>query len=164
MKRSFKNPLVWACAVAAIALLLPMCHSANKIEDMQRRAEAGEAEAQYELGMCYYKGDGVEQNHEEAVKWFCESAEQGYAPAQFNIGVRYAIGYGVEQNHAEALKWYNLSAEQGYAPAQFYLGSCYENGDGVERNHEEAVKWYRKAAVQEHQEAREALKKLGEKW
>lgn len=33
--------------------------------------------AQNELGDCYYYGLGVEQNYEEAVKWYRKSAEQG---------------------------------------------------------------------------------------
>ena len=37
--------------------------------------------AQYNLGVCYYNGDGVAQSYAEAVKWFRKAAEQGYAEA-----------------------------------------------------------------------------------
>ena len=45
--------------------------------ELVKKAEAGDAKAQYYLGRCYYKGDGVAQDYKEAVKWFTKSAEQG---------------------------------------------------------------------------------------
>ena len=46
-------------------------------EELLAKAEKGDAEAQYQLGCCYYEGDGVEQNYEQAVYWWTKSAEQG---------------------------------------------------------------------------------------
>ena len=69
--------------------------------------------AQFHLGAIYYSGDGVEQNYEEAAKWFTKSAQQGYSQAQYNLAAMYEDGEGVKQNIDEALKWYNKSAEQG---------------------------------------------------
>ena len=40
-------------------------------------AEWGKATSQYELGLMYYKGQGVEQNYDEAFKWFRLSAQKG---------------------------------------------------------------------------------------
>lgn len=40
-----------------------------------------DAEEQFNQGLCYYKGEGVAQDHEEAVKWFRKAAEQGHANA-----------------------------------------------------------------------------------
>ena len=40
-------------------------------------AEQGLAEAQYNLGHCYYNGIGVEQDYSEAAKWYRLAAEQG---------------------------------------------------------------------------------------
>ena len=53
----------------------------------------------------YANGQGVPQDHAEAVKWFREAADQGVAPAQHNLGVMYDNGEGVPQDHAEAVKW-----------------------------------------------------------
>ena len=49
-------------------------------------AEQGDAEAQYNLGVMYYKGDGVSQDYQTAAKWFRLAAEQGDAKAQFVLG------------------------------------------------------------------------------
>jgi TPR repeat protein len=109
-------------------------------------AEQGCAPAQFNLGICYYNGNGIEKNFKEAVKWYRMAAEQGYAPAQCNLGTCYYEGDGVVKNFKEAVKWYRIAAEEGYSPAQSNLGVCYQDGCGVEKNYEEAVKWYRMAA------------------
>lgn len=105
-------------------------------------------EAQYCFGDCYYYGQGVDKNEEEAVKWYRKSAEQGYAKAQFRFGYCLEFGKGVSKNQEEAVKWYLKSANQGNADAQFNLALCYVNGQGVDKDEFEAVKWYRKSAEQ----------------
>ena len=52
----------------------------------RKAAEQGFAEAQYNLGVCYYHGLGVEPDYSEAVKWWRQAAEQGHAEAQNNLG------------------------------------------------------------------------------
>ena len=52
----------------------------------------------------YYTGDGVKQDHVEAVKWHRKSAEAGYAAAQHNLGIYYHTGKGVDQCFEQAAK------------------------------------------------------------
>jgi len=40
--------------------------------------------------LCYQTGRGVEQNQQEAVKWFVRAARQGDKTAQHNLGLHYA--------------------------------------------------------------------------
>lgn len=49
------------------------------------KAKAGDADAQYSLGVMYEKGQGVRQDYAEAVKWYRKAGEQGYAGAQTNL-------------------------------------------------------------------------------
>ena len=114
----------------------------------RKAAEQGYANAQFNLGLCYDRGNGVTQDVAEAVEWWRKAAEQGNANAQFSIGYCYAQGNGVTQDFAEAAKWFRKAAEQGDANAQFNLGYCYGQGYGVTQDYAEAVKWYRKAAEQ----------------
>ena len=111
-------------------------------------AEQGDARAQFNLGLCYENGEGVEQSYAMAVRWYCVAAEKGDVNAQFNLAVSYEKGQGVRQSYIEAVKWYRAAAEKGYVNAQFSLGWCYENGEGVEQSYTEAAKWYRAAAEQ----------------
>lgn len=87
-------------------------------KSLRQRAEEGDPAAQNELGACYYRGKGVEQDYAKAVKWFRKSAEQGNAKGQYNLGVCFYNGQGVSQNEAEAAKWYRKAAEQGHVKAQ----------------------------------------------
>ena len=71
----------------------------NKIKE---KAERGDEDAQYTLGLCYYKGEGVSQSYEKMVYWFRKAAKQGLVSAQHNLGIFYDIGKGVEQDYESA--------------------------------------------------------------
>ena len=115
---------------------------------------------QCSLGELYYSGEGIEQNYEEAFKWYEKAAEQGDADAQCMLGKLYYGGEGVEKNSREAFKWIEKAAEQGHADAQCSLGLLYYIGEGVERNPREAFKWYKKAADQGHEIAQKSVNNL----
>jgi TPR repeat protein len=42
------------------------------------------------LGGCYIDGEGVEKNHEEALKWLLKAKEQGHQEAKVLLEV---LGY-----------------------------------------------------------------------
>jgi hypothetical protein len=90
----------------------------NPAEQYRKAAEQGLAAAQNELGLCYAKGLGVEQDLREAVKWFRKAAEQGHADGQYDLAYCYDSGKGVEMDEQEAVKWYRKAAEQGHADAE----------------------------------------------
>ena len=113
-----------------------------------KKAQSGDAEAQYSLAECYYNGLGVSKDYAEAVMWYRKAAEQGNAGGQNSLGFCYQNGLGVAQDYTEAVKWYRKAAEQGNASGQNNLGVCYEYGKGVAQDNSQAVKWYRKAAEQ----------------
>jgi TPR repeat protein len=52
------------------------------VEFQKKRAAEGSPTAQYDLGLRYLTGDGVEQNKELARQWLEASAAQGHAPAK----------------------------------------------------------------------------------
>jgi TPR repeat protein len=123
----------------------------------QEQAKDGDATAQYNLGICYYNGDGVAVDKAEAVKWLRKAAEKGHLQAQTLIGAFYFQGDGVAVDKAEAIKWFRKAAVQGYPQAQSILGSCYFKGEGVAEDQAEAVKWFRKAAEKGHPESQGML-------
>ena len=135
-------------------------------------AEYGYAEAQYNLGRCYYNGEGViqdyakavewyrkaaEQGYVEAVEWFHQAAEQGIDMAEYDLGNIYYNDKGLLQNKKKAVEWYRKAADQGYAEAQCKLGFCYYHGEGVYQNKRKAVEWYQKAAKRGNAEAQYKL-------
>ena len=84
----------------------------------RKGAEQNVAEAQSNLGICYFEGQGVAKDRAEAVKWFRKAAEQNHAFAQYNLGVCYSSGQGVAKDFVEAYKWWLLAAAQGAEPAR----------------------------------------------
>lgn len=69
-------------------------------------AQAGDPEAQTNVGEIFEKGLGQEPNYEAAAHWYQLAADQGYTRAQFNLGTLYEQGLGVGQDKLEALNWY----------------------------------------------------------
>lgn len=129
----------------------------SEVQLYYKVAMEGFAEGQYNLGVCYETGDGIAQDHKQAVYWYKKAADQGHAKAQHNLGVCLYNGYGVQANHEEAAKYFLLSAEQGDMYAQYNMGVCCYMGVGVEKDIFKAVNWFQKAAEQGHPEAKRIL-------
>ncbi len=52
------------------------------LQDSLKKAEQGDAQARYDLGLCYAKGVGVTKDVAEAVKWYRKAADQKHEKAQ----------------------------------------------------------------------------------
>src|SRR6185436_12213603 len=79
----------------------PIWMDPNKLLDFQTRAGKGDADAQFNLGLCYRKGEGVSKDDRKAAKWFVKAAEQNHAEAQLYLGFCYARGQGVKLDDSE---------------------------------------------------------------
>jgi len=83
------------------------------IPSLRAQAESGDADAQYQLGEAYQKGEGVRQDDVQAIKWFQASANQADADAQTALGFAYRGGFGVPKDEVLAYMWFDLAAQQG---------------------------------------------------
>lgn len=126
----------------------------------RKAAEQGNAEAQYFLGLMYYRGQGISQDFTKAAYWYRKAAKQGNAKAQYPLGKMYYLGRGVSRNFVLATQWYSKAAEQGIIDAQYVTGVMYYRGQGVSKNFIQAAQWYRKAAEQGKVEAQFDLIKM----
>ncbi|MEX1198389.1 MAG: tetratricopeptide repeat protein [Pseudohongiellaceae bacterium] len=148
---------------------------ATAIREFRRAAGDGLDVAQYNLGILYYTGRGVEPDHEQALHWLKQAARQGHTAAQFNVGVMYFNGQGVTStwqdiwplslltrsgNRAEAAEWYERAASSGHAEAQYYLATMYQEGLGVDEDPVQAHFWAQAARENEYRAARELLATL----
>ena len=151
-------------------------------EELVKKAEAGDAEAQWNLGMCYSGGwmtsggfvecKEVKKNPEEAIKWLRKSAEQGNPEAQLEM-----YGYYVEMVNEEertrrvgstkmpihenleiAEKWILKAAEGGNTSAQRHVAHkyFYSHSKGAKRIEDlnVAKKFYLKLAEKDEQYAK----------
>ena len=100
--------------------------------DLYEQALKGNAMAQNDLGSCYDRASGVEQDRNEAFKWFQKSAEQGNMLGEYNLGWYYFKGIGCTKNYEQAVIWFQKSAEKGFVYAQMNLAACYKNGYGID--------------------------------
>ena len=122
--------------------------------------EQGDANAQFELGLKYFQGQGVQQDYLRAAELFTRAADEGHALARNNLGTMYLIGFGVAQNIGRAAKLYKLAANQGVALAQCALGCLYYDGKGVKQDFVCAAELYKFAANQGFADAQCALGRL----
>ena len=66
---------------------------------MRPLAEAGDANAEYNMGAMYMNSLGVQQDHKEAAKWFKMAVDKGNVFAEVDLGNLYQSGLGVEKNY-----------------------------------------------------------------
>ena len=130
--------------------------------EWQPLAAQEDADAQYNLGVMYLKGQGVKQNFQEALVLFRSASERGDASAQFNLGLMYHAGDGVQKDNRQAVAWFRKAARNGHAGAQYNLGVLNDAGLGVLQDYSKAAFWYRKAAEQGYAKAQTNLGVLHE--
>lgn len=126
------------------------------------RAQAGDAQAQFELGQAYEDGKGVPQDDDRAAEWFRKSAEQGNAQGQNSLGVMYAQGRGVKRDKEEAVRWYRKAAKEGLPEAIYNVAISYYNGEGTDPNLSYAATWMMLASRKGDAQATEALKHISQ--
>lgn len=93
----------------------------ERVKSLTEKAEQGDSDAQYQLGNCYYWGEGVKRDWQTSVYWFKKSAEQGNPHGEFYLGAAYYDGHGVTRNIGLAAHWLRKAADQGIKEAENML-------------------------------------------
>lgn len=121
-------------------------------------AEAGQAEAQFDLGVLYAQGKGVQRDLTTAERWYRKSAEQGNSEAEFALGQMYSLGWGVPRDEADALRWFQMAnSPDSDGPSTDWT---LIDGYGVQQDQKQAAYWYELAAQKGHAEAQFNLGRL----
>jgi uncharacterized protein len=129
------------------AFSIPCWAAGEIVSDLTKKAEAGDATAQFDLGRTYCFGlGGVPKDPAQALHWFRKAAEQGHAQAEGLVGVMYGQGLGVPKDSKTAVDWFRKAADHGDRTAQRNLGLMYRDGLGIPRDYKEAYKWFLKSA------------------
>ena len=103
---------------ATPATLAKVSKPEEKFMKLQKEAEAGNVDAQNNLGWIYSNGHGATKDYQEAAKWYRLAAAQGNASAQLALGRMYGSGQGVTQDPVRAQMWFSLAAAKGDSGAQ----------------------------------------------
>ncbi len=113
---------------------------------LREAAAAGDAAAEFEIGVRYSEGRGVPANLELAVQWFDRAAKQGLAPALYRLGSLYEKGQGTKKDLEKARELYLLGTEKGNPKATHNLAVLYAEGIDGKPDYKTASQWFRKAA------------------
>lgn len=120
---------------------------AEAYRSWQDASDAGDARASRFLGVMYDTGEGVPQDHRQALEWYRKAADRGDKVAMFNVAVLYDAGAdGVPKDRREAARWYGLAAERRDGRAEYNLALMLAAGDGVPRDQARAQRLFADAA------------------
>ncbi len=91
------------------------------ISNLQSRAQSGDRDAQYKLGVIYDRGDGVARNAAKAVEWYTIAAKAGVPAAQERLGIMHMRGEGTQKDLMTAYIWLKIAAGNGQDGAETAL-------------------------------------------
>lgn len=134
--------------------------TAADVKIFLKKAEKGDAEAQYQLAEMYAEAQGVEQDYTKSYHWAKKASEQGNPKAQYRLASIIYAGEAGQKNQPEALQLFLKSigglkqlAEKGDPDSRSKLGILYAKGVGVKQDLTEAVKLFEQAARAGHVKA-----------
>jgi len=140
---------------------LPLPDNASaELRDLARKAIAGDANAEYEIGTVFARGMGVPQSYEHAAYWYRRAADQGKSDAAYAFGALWEQGLGVPRDAREAMNWFRKASVTGNPHGAYEVGRLYETGELGPANPLMAAGWYRIAARAGDEQGKQALARL----
>jgi hypothetical protein len=109
-------------------------------------ADAGNADAQANLGRMYYDGLGVPQDFAQSFNWYRKAGEQGHPIGEELVGNMYRKGKGVTTDYRAAVMWLERAAEHGSSSAKIGLSAMYLSGEGVPKDVGKGIAWMENVA------------------
>lgn len=96
------------------------------IDNLIKRAEAGDIEAMTDLADAYYKGTRLRYDPHEACKWWTKAAEAGDVSSMYNLGLLYTGDISKQiYNDKLAAHWLYEASIRGDKEAQEVLEEKY---------------------------------------
>lgn len=101
--------------------------------------------AAWDLGLRYFRGDGVRKDSYQALQWMRDAGERGIVDAQLAVGRFYLMGLEeMGSDPAEAETWLSMAASKGNKEAQKLL----KEAQKAKKSEQEMYQWretYRKS-------------------
>lgn len=148
-------------------LISIVCFADNTISELTRKANSGDASAQYRLGKIYNSTKyNQPRDSAKALYWWNIAAKNGNLDAKLILGALYEHGHLIEKEKKDtilyiktlkfpyikkdiqtAISLYKECAiSDNYPWAQYHLGNIFYNGEEVEQDYKQAVMYYKRAA------------------
>jgi uncharacterized protein len=125
-----------------------------------RKANAGDAVAQHDLGLRYLLGEGFAADTIRALYWIQKAAGQNLVTAQYNYGLLLLSGAGGMWNPFEAFELLRSAAERDLPEAQYMYGLQFTDNLIVRRDWLTAWRWLQKASRNDYEPARPIIEEL----
>ncbi|EJK55281.1 hypothetical protein THAOC_24999 [Thalassiosira oceanica] len=127
------------------------------IELWTEAAELGSADAHFDLGDTYYKGDGAREDKPRGVRHWQEAAMKGHVLS------RHMLGYAEfnEENHELAVQHWMISAKLGDEKSLNAIKVMFMEGEATKAQYAEALRGYGDAAEEMKSHQREKAMEVG---
>ena len=126
---------------------------AKAVEFFVLAANAGDATAMKNLGVCYNNGYGVDRDKNKAIEWFEKAVKEGGSEgAMDNLKELYSE---VDASTSET-RYFELvkaAADDGYYEGMVRTHFCYHDGSGTEKDMEKAMQYLNRAVAGEYADA-----------
>jgi TPR repeat protein len=140
------------------------------LKEWTESAEQGDADAQFNLGCLFLRGEGTPPDRARAREWFRKAADQdefdsrtwlftaddgfqteegrkAFFSKRLPPSGRFHLTFVAELDNGTLMRWPCSTDEKDGAQTQFQIGRMYDTGKmGLPQNDKQAVAWYRKAA------------------
>ena len=130
--------------------------ASRAIELWTEAAELGSVDAHYQLGVVYYKGDGVEEDKPRGIHHMQQAAMRGDAVSRHRLGsIEYKRG-----NYELAVQHRLISAKMGYEKSLTFIKKMFTHGKATKAQYAEALRGYGDAAEEMKSPQRKEAKRL----
>lgn len=127
-------------------LLLKQLKTEDGIIMLERAAEAGHPEAQFQLASLI-RDKRIFRPDNEMIKWYTKAADQNHVCAINNLAICYQQGIGVERDFQKAFYLLCKAFSLGDSMAGFNIGQAYWFGLGVAQDTEKGLDYVKNAAM-----------------
>lgn len=128
MKKIFLSALILSLLYALPAF------AGDTLETMMKRAAGGDVKSQFDLGMIYHSGSGVQQDYKKAVEWYEKAAAAGDAESEYNLCMIHIGGQLGSRDYEKGFKYCESAAFKGHALALWKLSMMYSAGVGAPKD------------------------------
>lgn len=129
---------------------------ARAVGEWRPLAEAGDADAQFNMGQAAKLGRGVPADMNAAIDWYRKAAVQGHMRAEDNLGLLMFQ----QGDRAGAMPYLQRAAARGEPRAQYVVGTALFNGDLLSKDWVRAYAFMTRAATSGLAQASTSLQQM----
>lgn len=129
-------------------------------------ANGGDAPSQFNIGVMYANGLGVDRDMASAMDWWAMAARQLHVRAAHNLALAMLAGEPVvdgartDPDYTGVLRYLKIGSDAGYPNSEYTLGKLYAEGVGIEKDERRAAELFLSASIKGFAKAQYNLGKI----